>query len=208
MNSRAHFDLSTLVDSTTFPKRDFMSGLSHARWKPSTFYQDFHHNLPKLYRDPDASRIRNHLDTGKPITEWHVSLTSTVESFSWASTDLYPWAPTNEAESFGGTLAWFQESGLFEFLGRVTVFISQAPREETHVDWETGSVASNYRTKPVEFMWFGLGGKRMEVSGEDAGELCWFDNRVPHRSISSLDLSFSIRADGKFTDRARHAIFG
>ncbi len=201
-------DLSKFVDASSFPERDFLSGLSHARWRPSIFYGDFHKNLPRKYPDADASRIRNHLDTGRPIHEWHVALTTTNRSAPWANTDTHEWQPTKESELFGITLDWLRAQNVLKFLGRVTVFVSHSPRELPHVDWETGSEAFEKRTDPVEFMWLGLGGKTMESQGDNIGSVCWFDNRYPHRSVSTKELSWSIRADGKFTDRISRELFG
>lgn len=201
-------DLSRFIDTDTFPMADFLSGLSHVRWRPAIFYGDFHSRAVRKYPDADASRIRNHLDEGKPITEWHVTLTTTAHSFPWANTDTHPWQHTKEAAAFGSVMNWFKDIDVFQFIGRVTVFISQSPREQPHIDWETGSASVNYRTDPVEFVWLGLGGKTMEVNGVGIGKVCWFDNRELHRSISNKDLSWSIRADGKFNDRIRRELFG
>ena len=201
-------NLAQFVDLSTFPMHDFLHGLSHVRWRPAIFYGDFHHGTVKKYVDPDASRIRNHLDAGKPVNEWHVTLTSTSRKTPWANTDTHEWQPTKDSEQFGRTLDWLRAQQALQFLGRVTIFISQSPREEPHIDWQTGSAEVDHRTDPVEFVWIGLGHKEMEVNGQNIGNVCWFDNRELHRSISTKDLSWSIRADGKFTDRIRRELFG
>lgn len=195
-------DLTEYVDLLTFPVEDLLHGICHSPWAAATFYGDMHHNV-KRYSNRNAARLRNHFDTDTPLSNWHINLTDSTEPYHWAYTDSPNWKLLPHAQQFGNVVPWLREQNVLEWLGRVTVFITQGGHEEPHIDWVAGSEHSNARQEPIEFMWLSVGGKQIEFEGSLLPQCCWFDNRLSHRAVSSRSLTWSLRADGKFTDRIK-----
>lgn len=202
--SKNTLDLTGLI-KTPFPTADVERGICHSPWKPSTFYGDLHHKRPPRWpNNTHASRLWAHIESQTPITEWNVQLTVSNHPYCWARTDEADiWEKTEASINFGTLFNWISEQDIVNNIGRVVVFITQNANDNVHTDWVTGSSHVNGRTEPVDFLWYSSGGKRMEVEGQRLAQCCWFDNRLQHKSVSDKVWSWSIRADGKFSNRVR-----
>jgi hypothetical protein len=204
------YNLDTIVSMADFPWEEIHTGIPKCKKNASIFYGHDAHEESTKNLTPEQRVWFRTIKYGHPLKGLDILLTNPHEwpGHWYRIDDPTFWKPTPDMIHFSKLQSWIRNSGIFSGTGRQIFFIQlQNQCTPPHVDEDRTKIPEGY-SHQREFLWItsNTNGKKLLVNGKQTGHITWFNNYVEHQTLPENDVRWSLRIDGKFTDRFRESI--
>ena len=196
------YDLSNLIPIDRISWEELYKGIAKSTKQGVPFYGHNDHVIPGFNRE--ETEWYHSIKFGDSLKGLAVILRSPKNpKTAWYTLgESNNWNETANYKHFPELIKWINDSNIFTETGRIIFFIqlvgTQTPR---HIDEDLSNAPLEYQ-KRTEFIWLTdpNNPKQLLVNGSPTKNFTWFNNYVPHETLSSNTTKFSLRIDGKFTE--------